>query len=246
MQQKVNRVVGAVLDGLFPWRCVLCGLPAQRQLALCPDCEAELAPNRHGCGRCALPLPPGTPPGSPCGRCLVTPPPFSEVIAPWLYSDTLAYIIGRWKYAGQWHLSALLAYLWLSRAGPYQSPDLLLPVPLHWYKRWRRGANQSELLGQALLRHPHLAGVSLDAHLARRARATTAQYRLDARARRRNLRGAFTVGRRCDNLHIVVLDDIMTTGATAAAISQALLEQGAARVDVWCLARTPPLLQPRE
>jgi len=240
MQSKVNSAARALLNGLYPWHCCLCGLPAKRELALCAPCEEELAGNDQCCLRCALPLPRGVPGGSTCGRCLGSTPPYSQVIAPWLYNDTLAHIIGRWKYSRQWHLSALLAYLWHSRCAPETPPDLLVPVPLHWWKQWRRGANQSELLARSLLAGELLIGTSLDPSLVRRHRATVAQYTLDARHRRANLRGAFTVRRRCDNLYIVVLDDIMTTGATAAEISEALLDAGAARVDVWCLARTPP------
>lgn len=245
----VNNLPLAALRGLFPQYCLLCGLPSRRDLPLCHPCEAELPANSHCCRRCALPLPAS--PGSPeaarvCGACQGAPPPFTSATAPWLYSEQLAFILQRWKFGRDWRLTALLGYLWDQQAtaarergaGGRPAPDLLVPVPLHWWKRWRRGANQAELLCRQLQRRGVAAPVSTA--LVRRHRPTRAQSQLDADQRRANLAGAFTVRGRCDNLDIAIVDDVLTTGATAASLSAALLDAGAASVQVWCLARTPP------
>ena len=126
------------------------------------------------------------------------------------------------------------------RSANLEPPDLLIPTPLHWRRRWQRGFNQCELLCRALRRRsPALAGVPLEPGAVRRHRSTPAQSSMNARARRRNLHGAFTVRKPCAKLRAAVVDDVMTTGATAAAIARSLRDAGADRVDIWCLARTP-------
>ncbi|MGB1141575.1 MAG: double zinc ribbon domain-containing protein [Halioglobus sp.] len=239
----VNSALLGVIKAIFPQYCILCSLPSHREVPLCRACEQDLPANDRACERCALPLSgtvQGSAPPAPlvCGACQVSPPPFTHALAPWLYSDQLAYILQRWKYARDWRLTSLLAYLWQREATHYPVPDVLVPVPLHWRKRWRRGANQAELLCRQL----QGAGITtpVNSQLVRRNRPTTAQSQLDAGLRRTNLAGAFTVKGRCDNLTIAIVDDVLTTGATASALAEALLDAGASRVDVWCLARTPP------
>lgn len=230
------------LDGLFPHNCMLCGLRSRRSIPLCAECEADLPANLNHCRRCAIPLPAGdgSEVGRQCGQCLQHPPPFHRVVAPWLYSEQLAFLIHRWKYGRQQYLTDLLAQLWLHRSQKLGAIDALVPVPLHWYKKWRRGFNQSQLLAQRL--HsccPQLQASTPAYSLARRNRSTRSQSGINARQRQDNMRGAFTVREPCDNLRVAIVDDVLTTGATAAELATALLAAGASQVEVWCLARTP-------
>ncbi|MFV0276292.1 MAG: ComF family protein [Parahaliea sp.] len=228
-----------LLNGLFPQYCLYCGLPSRRALPLCQPCQRDLPRNRHGCQRCALPLPPG-PPGRLCGACLSEPPPMDGCVAPYLYGPELALIVRRWKYRPEYRLGASAIQLWLAAAPALPEVDALLYVPLHWRKRLRRGFNQADQLCRGLQRgHPALRHLPLLSRLLVRQRATTAQAGLDARARARNLRSAFTLRGHCDNLRIAVVDDVMTTGATAHAIARCLKAGGAREVHLWCLARTP-------
>ena len=245
MQGRVNRAGRRLLDALLPQHCALCGLRSHRALPLCPDCEAELSPNPDCCARCAIPLPPALPADAmdkaarSCGNCLRKPPPFAQVIAPWLYSEYLGQLIHLWKFSGELGMTPLLATLWLQRAEP-APVDVLVPVPLHWWRQWRRGFNQSELLARQLQRsNPTLAAVPIDTRLLLRQRATAVQSGSNAQARAQNLRGAFTVGRPCDNLRIAVIDDVFTTGATATEVAGTLSRAGASHIEIWCLARTP-------
>jgi len=114
--------------------------------------------------------------------------------------------------------------------------DLIVPVPLHWRRRWTRGFNQTELIADQL-------GAALSTPVAmralRRTKATTAQQRLDARTRARNLRGAFTLHQPVAGLRVALVDDVVTTGATATELTKLLLKGGATTVELWALARTP-------
>lgn len=233
-------LVDSLLEGLFPRHCCLCGLSSPGDRSLCACCAAELVPNRHACARCALPLPASEAGPRLCGHCLRHPPAFDRVIAPWRYSDQLGHLIQRWKYGGETGLTGLLAQLWLGAASGAGAVDLLVPVPLHWRRQWRRGFNQSELLARRLHRlQPGLAADGVDTRLARRSRPTAPQSGLDAGRRRHNLDGAFTTRRACASLRLAIIDDVLTTGTTAETLARILLAAGASRVEVWCLARTP-------
>jgi len=236
----VNRIGAELLDGLFPRYCCLCGLRSHRELSLCTVCEGELQPNRNCCSRCALPLAGET--GGPrlCGACLARPPAFERVAAPWIYNEHMAHIIHRWKYGREVRLTVLLAQLWLREIPDAGAVDLLVPVPLHWRRLWHRGYNQSELLCRQLqATSAELKILGRDSRLVRRSRPTAAQSGMGAADRSRNLRGAFTMRGRCASLRVAVVDDVLTTGATAQAMALALRGAGAAAVEVWCLARTP-------
>lgn len=237
----VNNIATALLTGLFPNYCALCKLRSHRQYPLCLACERELQPNRVCCQRCAIPLPEAENcPARLCGQCLQSPPPFQRVIAPWLYNEHLAYLIQRWKFHQERQLTPLLASLWLQQAASPPRVDLLVPVPLHWRRLWHRGFNQSELLCRQLrAAHPALTHTGIANRMVRRQRATAAQSGMHAGERERNLKGAFTACRPCDNLRIAIVDDVLTTGATAAAMATVLQAAGAGHIEVWCLARTP-------
>jgi ComF family protein len=232
----------ALLTGLFPEYCRLCGLRSHRPLPLCRPCQLEFQANDVCCSRCAIPLPdyPHRPRDVLCGICLRSPPPFDRVIAPWLYCEQLAYLIQRWKFHGERRLTPLLAALWLMQVPEPDPVDVLIPVPLHWRRLWQRGFNQSELLARQLRSSAYApAAAALDHRCVRRSRATRPQSGMGAALRARNLKGVFTVHNRYDNLRVGIIDDVFTTGATAAAMATALRSAGARHIQVWCLARTP-------
>ncbi len=219
--------------------CALCGLASETDLALCQECRACLIPNTHACPRCALPFAPGHLPDATCGQCQIRPPPFSRSVAPWRYEPHISYLIKQWKYAGAAWLSRLLAALWLAQTpDDLTAADLIVPVPLHWRRRWQRGYNQSLLLAEALIaQSDNLNRQQLRSRSLYRQRHTAVQSSLDAPARRHNLDNAFAVRGRFHGEHIALIDDVMTTGSTATQAAAALLDRGADGVSVWVIAR---------
>src|SRR3989338_3312564 len=223
--------------------CLLCDEPSDGPLPLCSDCEAELPWLDGHCAVCALPLPGPSSAELICGECLRRPPAFAHVETPWRYAFPLDALITRFKHQAKWPLGRLLAAL-LARhllqafdEGLAQ-PDSLLPVPLAKRRLRQRGFNQAALLARWLSQDLHL---KVDEQLLQRTQDTPAQQQLTAAARRRNLRQAFALlpGTRVEGRHLALVDDVLTTGATAQSLAHLLIKAGAARVDVYCLARTP-------
>ncbi|HEX7339134.1 MAG TPA: ComF family protein [Rhodanobacteraceae bacterium] len=214
-------------------RCLMCGAPGTHGLDLCPGCLAELPRNTVCCTHCALPM---AEPGRLCGRCQIKPPPWQAVCVPFRYAWPLDHLAARYKFAAQLASGRSLAALWHTAAQP-ERPAAIIPVPLHHVRLRQRGYDQALELARVISRDLH---VPLRTDILWRRRATTAQSTLDAAARRRNVRDAFTV-RNAAALpaHVAVFDDVMTTGTTLAECTRVLQRAGVARVDVWALARVP-------
>ncbi len=235
----VNRWARLLADTLFPQQCLLCRLPSASHLPLCGCCAAQLVPNHPCCPCCALPL--ATPGGGLCSACTQRPPALDRVLAPYVYEPCLGYLIGQWKFQRQRHLSGLLAELWLAAVDPPQDRDLLLPVPMHWRRLLQRGFNQATLLARALQHcDSALQRLPVAERTLRRPRAVPAQSTLTAQQRLHNLRDAFSLRAPVQGRRIALVDDVMTTGATAETIARLLKDAGADDVQLWCIARTPP------
>ncbi|MDJ0879317.1 MAG: ComF family protein [Halieaceae bacterium] len=227
------------LDKLAPCHCALCGLPSGRDIELCLHCEGELPWLTHSCGQCALPLAGAR--DAICGRCLAQPPAFDTCIAACAYTEPISSWVHRGKYRGDFPSLRVLAYLLRRALSSHEVnlPDLVIPMPLHWRRRWQRGFNQAQEIGREITRHPQFTELKLDTRLARRTRATTVQRELGLVERQRNLRGAFCITRPLEGQTVAIVDDVLTTGASANALALALKAEGAGQVDVWCCARTP-------
>jgi ComF family protein len=199
---------------------------------LCGDCLAGLPRAELACPRCALPVPSA----GECGACIRKAPAWDRAFAGTLYEFPVDALVGLLKYRGQLAAAPALAAAMIpaARGGALQN-TLLIPVPLHWSRLAGRGYNQSLELASTLAR---IEGFHLDERSLKRLRRTPAQAGLDAATRRRNLRGAFAWrGPPLAGTRVILVDDVMTTGSTAAACTRVLREAGAGTVDVWVAAR---------
>jgi ComF family protein len=221
---------------LLPLRCLLCGSRGVDDRDLCGGCAADLALNQPACPRCALPL---ARPAPLCAACIKASPPFAAAWAPFRYGHPLDLLEARFKFRADLAAGRVLADLLVERArfDAPALPDAIAPVPLHRARLRGRGYNQSLELARPLA---HALGVPLHHDLLRRTRPTDPQSALDARARRRNVRGAFALADGVEPpAHVALFDDVMTTGATLREAALTLRRAGVARVDAWALARAP-------
>ncbi|HZR81956.1 MAG TPA: double zinc ribbon domain-containing protein [Candidatus Binatia bacterium] len=227
-----------LLSVLYPPTCALCRRELRRARAngLCGACESRLEAARPGCPRCAEPSA-----SRVCKRCRAAPPAFSSVAACLAYRTedpdcAVRRAVARWKYDGDLAVGRALARTfgaWCAlRDGAF---DAVVPVPLERARLAARGFNQAAVLAYAAAR----ARRSTVVHGLRRRAFEESQTALGRGARRENVAGRFAVGRRAPvaGLALVLVDDVLTTGATADECAGALLAAGARSVAVWTLAR---------
>lgn len=233
----VDDTTAYALRVLLPPRCLLCGAAGANARDLCSGCAGDLAINAPSCPRCALPL---QTPAPLCGACLRREPPLAAAWVPFRYTHPLDLLEARFKFRADLAAGRVLGELLVERAAIDRParPDCIVPVPLHRGRLRERGYNQALELAKPLAR---ALGVPLRQDALVRVRATPAQTGLDAKARRRNLHAAFAPSLHGDvPAHVVLFDDVMTTGATLREAARVLLRAGVQRVDAWALARAAP------
>lgn len=230
----VDKFVANPLAGLFAAQdCPFCGLPSDSGQA-CAGCASDLPWNREACPLCAQP----DSLGLPCRRCRRRAHRFDAAWCAFVLCSPIHERVLALKYRARFDAARLLGSLMADtlRDGGRPLPDLLLPMPLHWRRLMRRGYNQALLLANVIGRS---LAIPVDARALRRTRATQDQIGQTAAARRRNLRGAFACKRSLSGLHVALIDDVMTTGASFDELARVCRAAGAARVEVWAAARTP-------
>jgi ComF family protein len=239
-----RRVGRAALDLLLPPQCLTCDQPVDQQGQFCPACFGVTGfITEPLCGRCGVPFGHAAEGGADgvCPTCHDRPPPWRRARAALRYDAQSRRIVLPLKHGDRTELAAALASL-MARAGAalLREAEVVVPVPLHRRRLLARRYNQAALLARRLGRLANVPSVP-DALI--RARATAALGELSAEARRQAVEGAFAVrphrAGRIAGKRVLLIDDVLTSGATCAGCAEALLEAGAAAVDVLVAARVP-------
>ena len=229
-----------LLDSVLPPQCLSCSAVVDRAGSLCATCFGRftfISPPMCTC--CGIPLESPVIDDLVCGACLRDRPAFAQARAAFIYDRESRALVLKLKHGDRTDAAVHLAR-WLERVGAEMIArcDLIVPVPLHRWRLLARTYNQAALLANAL---GPMTGKPVAPDALQRIKATPSQGRLDRVARRRNVARAFVANRpgAIKGRRVLLIDDVLTTGATAGACAQALLDAGALDVDVLVLARVP-------
>lgn len=199
---------------------------------MCAECEADFFPAaRARCVVCAIPL---TVAGAVCGRCQATPPHFQQTTALADYAPPVAGMVTALKFGARLDLATAFGRLLARRIAP-DPTALVVPVPLAYERHAERGFNQSLQIARAFC---SASGARLDSEVIRRIRHAPPQQTLELAERRRNVRGAFEATRRIDGAHVLMIDDVMTSGSTLDEVARVLGQAGAVQLRALVVART--------
>ncbi len=233
-RQHMRNFFASIVSFALPPRCAGCGRIVEADLLFCVECWQSLdLLSGQGCERCGTPTSTGA---AICGPCLHRPPDHDGAIAVTVYGELARTISLKLKQGRKIGLAKLIASLMHRRLPGEQG--LLIPVPAHRWRLFRRGFNQSALIARHLSR---LSGLPVQLDVLRRARATPMLKGANAQDRARIVRGAFVVDRSLASdiagRTVFLVDDVYTSGATANACARALKGSGAGKVIVLCWAR---------
>ncbi len=242
--RPMKRNLHRLLDAVLPPRCLKCGqvvaAEGGAQGALCPGCWQQLSfLGGPCCACCGQPFDFELGPDALCGACIEAPPAFDRARAVLRYDEASRDLILAFKHADRTSLAPTFG-AWLNRIGQelLGDSDLIVPVPLHWSRLFGRRYNQAALLANAL---GALSGKPVLPDLLIRRRATKKQGHLGRLARQRNVAGAFALhprrGALLEGKRILLVDDVITTGATVTNCAKVLRKNGAIAVNVLALAR---------
>jgi len=224
-----------LLDFALPARCAGCADVIEEVGAFCPACWGQMEwLGNAGCQRCGLPLA-GTEVDH-CARCLADPPKLDRMRAVVAYDEIPRSIVLRLKYGRKVALARTMARYMVPLKGDWDSSALIVPVPLHRWRLWGRGFNQSALVAREL---SQCWGLETDSRILRRYKRTQPLKGLNHTQRRKAVAGAFRANH-ADGIKgrtIVLIDDVLTSGSTAEACARVLRRAGAGRIELICWAR---------
>ena len=242
----LRATVGVAVDLALPQLCAACREPVAGS-GLCPTCWSKLSfIARPYCDRLGIPFPFDPGPGVLSLEAIADPPAYQRARAAVRYEDISRTLVHALKYGDRLDLAPMMGQ-WMANAGRelVAEADALVPVPLHWRRQWARRFNQSALLAEVISSH---TGIPVVHTALRRVKATPRQVGLSQSERALNVQGAFRVSPTSSpsvtSRKLVLVDDVLTSGATSDACARALLRAGAANVDVLVFARVVAAVRP--
>ena len=235
-----------LLSNLFPSRCILCNQTVSRPavndaVELCADCYNAQPFNITCCSHCALPLAEGTSDKVLCGRCIQKLPDYDYAHSLFRYEDDIIGLVHQLKFSEKITYARSIGEMFLSAVNSEvtfngESPDCLLPVPLHSSRLRKRGFNQSIEIARVLSKKKD---IPIEHKAVVRMRSTPPQTGLNAKQRSKNVKGAFTLVNKIQGKHVLIIDDVVTTGSTVNELAKLLKRSGVERVGVLSIARAP-------
>lgn len=227
------------IDFVFPPRCPLCGAAVAAQNGLCTPCWNELViPASPACAACGRPLREALADGARCPPCMAKPPRHDGIVAATLYTPGARKLVLALKHGGRVALAPFMARMMAARLDGVDSDWLIVPVPLHRWRLWGRGYNQAAEISRGLARN---TGARLAVDALARIKRTPMLGGHGKRARERALQGAIAVNPKhkamLNGAKVLLVDDVLTSGATSNACVSALKRAGAKKVLVVCFAR---------
>ncbi len=227
--------VGKLIEFIYPPRCLLCQQPGIDKLDICVDCYARLPWNTRSCKQCAIPLVDKNEASVLCGRCQKKAPFFDATYSIFRYEADIVNMVHQFKFHQRLAFGRLLGALILHKIQNLPAkPDCILPVPLFKSRLRQRGFNQSIELAKVLSRSLQIP-VLTDRVV--RTRNTETQTGLNAKQRRKNIKGAFEIVEPVLVKHVAIVDDVITTASTVNELARVLKRGGIERVDVYSVAR---------
>ena len=216
--------------------CELCGGNTSRLISLCQACQGDFPVLQGCCKLCSIELGSDTRTDSVCGQCLQNPPAVDYALSLFHYDSPIDYMVSELKFNHRLSYAAILGSLLAEKilAEDFLAPEAIVPVPLHAKRLVKRGFNQSLEIATALSKK---LNIPIDKSLVTRTKYTLAQSDLSAKDRHKNIRGCFEITKLLDYQHIVIIDDVVTTGSTTNELAGLLKRSGVKKVGVWSIAR---------
>lgn len=222
----------SILHLAFPQSCLLCAGPDSGRPGICRPCLQDLPWHLHDtCPQCVLP----SQHNLLCGQCISHPPAFDATFSLFRYQFPLSGLLQQFKYRQLLTLAHTMGNLLVEHMPRKPVADCLIPMPLHQKRLQERGFNQSMEIAKVVSAHLH---IPVDFRACKRVRPTPPQASLPYKQRIRNMQGAFECLTTLQDMNVVLIDDVMTTGASLNALAKTVKAAGAKHVECWVIART--------
>lgn len=228
-------MLNRLMDLIFPQECMVCNSSIEIEYGICSKCRSTMVPSpKPSCDICGIPI--GT--AGTCINCLNTPPAYDRIVTAYKYEGIIKDIIHLFKYRGKTTFKKFLgSVIHEIIIKENISPDIITFIPMHWTRLISRGYNHSALIAKETAK---LSGkIKADFNILRKLKKTAPQTGLTSDKRKSNIKGSFAA-RNVKGLKVLVIDDVITTGATAGAVAGVLKKAGADSVYIAGIGRTMP------